>query len=67
MFFLKIDLNSFLMRLPSSNFAERIDFEVLEMLVFKTPVYSQQARNVGNEIQALILASSAWGAFPDFS
>ncbi|MDQ8011015.1 MAG: hypothetical protein REI96_01100 [Flavobacterium nitrogenifigens] len=55
------------MRLPSSNFAEKIDFEVLEMLVFKTPVYSQQARNVGNEIQALILASSAWGAFPDFS
>jgi len=67
MFFLKIDFNSFLMRLPSSNSAKRIDFEVLEMLVFKTPVYSQQVLNVGNEIQALIFGMTCLGSFPDFS
>lgn len=67
MFFLKIDLNSFLMRLPSLNAAKRIDFNVLKMLVFKTPVYSQQVLNVRNEIQALIFGMTCLGSFPDFS
>ncbi|WP_281634194.1 hypothetical protein [Flavobacterium luteolum] len=55
------------MRLPSSNSTKRIDFDVLEMLVFKTPVYSQQVLNVGNEIQALIFGVTCLGSFPDFS
>lgn len=58
MFFLEIDLNRFLMRLPSSDFAQRIDFNV---------VYSQQVLNVGNEIQALIFGMTCLGSFPDFS
>lgn len=58
MFFLEIDLNRFLMRLPSSDFAQRIDFKV---------VYSQQVLNVGNEIQALIFGMTCLGSFPDFS
>jgi hypothetical protein len=67
MFFLKIDLNSFLMRLPSSNSAKRIDFDVLKMLVFKTPVYSQQVLNIRNEIQALIFDMTCLGSYPNFS
>ncbi|MCM0665681.1 hypothetical protein [Flavobacterium tyrosinilyticum] len=46
------------MRLPSSDFAQRIDFKV---------VYSQQVLNVGNEIQALIFDMTCLGSFPDFS
>lgn len=57
MFFIKIDLNSFLMRLPSSNFAQRIDFEV---------VYSLQVLNVRNEIQALIFGTTCLGSFSGF-
>ncbi|WP_343704939.1 hypothetical protein [Flavobacterium sp.] len=42
------------MRLPSSNSAERIDFEV---------AYSLQALNVRNEIQALISDMTCLGSF----
>ncbi|RYJ39458.1 hypothetical protein NU08_1766 [Flavobacterium anhuiense] len=54
MYFLGIDFNRFLMRLPSSNSAERIDFEV---------AYSLQALNVRNEIQALISDMTCLGSF----
>ncbi len=54
MFFLEIDFNRFLMRLPSSDFAQRIDFDA---------VYSLQALNVRNEIQALISGMTCLGSF----
>jgi len=56
MFFLEIDLNRFLMRLPSSNSAQRIGFEV----------YSLQVLNVGKEIQALFFDMTCLGSFSGF-
>jgi hypothetical protein len=57
MFFLEIDLNRFLMRLPSSDFAQRIDFKV---------AYSLQVLNVGKEIQALFFGMTCLGSFSGF-
>lgn len=57
MFFLEIDLNCFLMRLPSSDFAQKIDFKV---------TYSLQVLNVGKEIQALFFGMNYLGSFSGF-